>query len=591
MFRMGWLTRERPQGHAGARLSTWCIRQVLPTFIVGCLMLLLATLATVCGTLLFQPLFDKGILERQGSILMPLVVLQVALFLTRGALAGVAFDVLTRASARLGQSLTLRIFDHFQKQPLSFFIDRPQADLLQVLRNDIAVLELNFGQTLGQAIIATLQSIAAILVILIWEPVLALLCVAGLGSGAALIWSASWLTNRAMPAEIAANASLSDHFLTVLGLRGFFLRISSTPEWGRARSQQLLERYRAALIRRRILPNWVLVSGEQLSTVTYFSFYLLGAYLVTGGTASTGALIAMAGLLGYLIGSLNQLAPTYVGLGDAWLRLKRIEHELASPTCTTEDVDAFVPRMLRGAFVLDRVTVSYQTTVALDEVSVSIRAGAITAIVGPSGAGKTTLTLLLLKVIEPHSGQLTLDGVEIHRYHREALWRHFGYVPQEPTLFRGTARENIVVGRPFTEAEIVRAASAAGIHDRLSAAAGGYDTDIGENGYRLSTGERQRLSLARALLGSPSVLVMDEPTANLDAETSAWIRSTIVGQRELGRTIVIVTHRPAILAIVDDVIALDKGTVVFSGSIGTPAIQAKLSETMQDPQPVKPKPH
>jgi ABC-type bacteriocin/lantibiotic exporter with double-glycine peptidase domain len=559
-------------------LIKWCLQQVLSAYISGSIILLLATIANVAAALLFQPLFDKGILGQRSTILIPVMFLQLALFLVRGALAGFAFDLFARASARLGQKLTLRVFDHIQTHSLSYFLDRPQAQLLQLLRNDVTVLEVSLGQTLGQAIIATLQTIVTIVVMVAWEPRLALLCVIGLGIGAALIWLATRLTNRTLASEIEANESVAEHLLMILSLRGLFLRASASPDWGRTHLQQLLERYRRMLVRRRVVPNWVMVAGEGVSTATYFCFYLAGAYLVAGGSATTGSLIAMAALVGYLIGSMNQLAPTYVGLGDAWLRLGRMEKELANGPSWCETAEALAPQKLRGAFELKQVTVRYRDTIALSGLSVVIHPGRITAIIGRSGAGKTTLTLLLLGLIEPETGQVTVDGIAMRRYRREALWGHIGYVPQEPVLFRGSARENIAVGRPIADADIITASTQIGTHDRLAAAAEGYDADLGESGFRLSSGERQRIGFARALAGRPSVLVLDEPTANLDASTDALIRKMIVDQRDAGRTVVVVSHNPATLAIADDVILLDKGILVCSGSTQDAAIQAQLVE-------------
>ena len=567
--------QSRP-GNAG--LTSWCLRQELPTFVAGLTILLLATIANVLTALLFQPLFDNGVLGKQTSVLVSVVALQTALFVTRGALAGFAFDLFARASARLGQRLTLRVFDHIQTHSYSYFIDHPQSRLLQLLRNDVLVLEVSIGQTLGQAIVATLQTILALLVIFLWDPRLALLCMIGIASGAALIWLAARLTNRALHDEISANETVAEHLLMMLSLRGALLRVSASPDWGRSRLVQLLDRYRQMLVRRRVLPNWITVAGEGVSTATYFCFYLVGAYLVAGGTATAGSLIAMAALVSYLIGSMNQLAPTYVGLGDAWLRLGRLENELLIAPSRRETEEALVPQTLRGAFELKQVTVRYRDAIALNNLSVVIEPGGITAITGSSGAGKTTLTMLLLGLIEPETGQVTVDGDQIGKYCRQTLWKHIGYVPQEPILFRGSARENIAVGRPIAETDIVTTNMKIGTHGRLAAAGEGYDSDLGENGFRLSGGERQRISLARALAGRPSVLVLDEPTANLDAATETLIRNILVDQRDAGRTVVIVTHNPAILAIADRVILLKQGHLVCSGSTHDTSIQARLFE-------------
>jgi ABC-type bacteriocin/lantibiotic exporter with double-glycine peptidase domain len=573
------ISAQEDQSRPGnADLAGWCFRQEWPTFVAGLAILLMATTANILTALLFQPLFDNGVLGKQTSVLVSVVALQTALFVARGALAGFAFDLFARASARLGQRLTLRVFDHIQTHSYSYFIDHPQSRLLQLLRNDVLVLEVSIGQTLGQAIVATLQTILALLVIFLWDPRLALLCMIGIVTGATLIWFAARLANRALHDEISANETVAEHLLMMLSLRGALLRVSASPDWGRSRLVQLLDHYRQMLVRRRVLPNWITVAGEGVSTATYFCFYLVGAYLVAGGTATAGSLIAMAALVSYLIGSMNQLAPTYVGLGDAWLRLGRLEKELLIAPSRRETEQSPVSQTLRGAFELKQVTVRYRDAIALNNLSVVIEPGGITAITGSSGAGKTTLTMLLLGLIEPETGQVTVDGDGIGKYGRQTLWKHIGYVPQEPILFRGSARENIAVGRPIAETDIVATNIKTGTHGRLAAANEGYDSDLGESGFRLSGGERQRISLARALAGRPSVLVLDEPTANLDAATETLIRNILVDQRDAGRTVVIVTHNPAILAIADRVILLKQGQLVCSGSARDSSIQARLFE-------------
>jgi ABC-type bacteriocin/lantibiotic exporter with double-glycine peptidase domain len=243
-----------------------------------------------------------------------------------------------------------------------------------------------------------------------------------------------------------------------------------------------------------------------------------------------------------------------------------------------ETEEILAPQTLRGAFEFKQVTVRYRDAIALNNLSVVIEPGIITAIAGSSGAGKTTLTMLLLGLIEPETGQVTVDGDPIGKYGRQTLWKHIGYVPQEPILFRGSARENIAVGRPIAATDLIATNIKIGTHDRLAAAGEGYDSDLGESGFRLSGGERQRLSLARALAGGPSVLVLDEPTANLDAATETLVRDILVDQRDAGRTIVIVTHNPAILAIADRVILLRQGHLVCDGSTQDSSIQARLFE-------------
>lgn len=544
---------------AAARLGAWCFGQVWRAFAAGTALLLLATAGGIAASLLFQPLFDKGLIARDGSILAPIVAGQVALLLVRNVLAGAAFDLLARAGAGLGSRLTLRVFDHLQRHSLPYFLERGQADLLQLLRGDVVVLEASLGQLAGQALIASFQTLAVLAALLAWKPELALLCAAGLGTGAVVTSLAARLSNRALAREIGANAKVAEHLLRTLGLRGFLLRVQSSAAWPRARLETRLADYRGALISRRVGPNWALAGAEAIGTVTYYLFYLVGGALVAGGGASAGELVAMAALLSYLTASANQLAPTFVGLKDSWLRLKRIERELALPPAMAEPAPRAPLPQARGAFALEAVTVRYGTAEALATVSLAIAPGRVTCIVGPSGAGKTTLTLLLLRLIEPSAGRVVLDGLPLAAYPREVLWQRVGYVPQEPILFQGSVWDNLTLGRTLARPVVEAACAAVGIHERIVSDPAGYDADVGEAGYRFSAGERQRLVLARALAAAPAILVLDEPTAHLDAATEEAIRLTIGRQRDAGRTVLVVTHNPATLALADDVVALAGG--------------------------------
>jgi ABC-type multidrug transport system fused ATPase/permease subunit len=286
----------------------------------------------------------------------------------------------------------------------------------------------------------------------------------------------------------------------------------------------------------------------------------------------------MTALVSFLIGSMNQLAPTYLSLADAWVRFDRMEKELSKSGGGSGILGKLVLSSLSGSFQLRRVTVRHKHIIALDDVSVRINPKRITAIVGQSGAGKTTLALLLLGLIDPDAGQVIVDDRPIGQYQREALWRHIGFVPQEPVLFHASAYENILLGRQIAEAEVVDATTSVALQERLRDADLGGDADLGETGFRLSSGERQRLALARAIVARPAFLLLDEPTANLDASTEAVVRTMIAEQKAAGRTVVVITHSPAMLTLADDVILLHKGRLLCSGSAAEKTIQSQVAE-------------
>ncbi len=548
------------------RIGRWCFKMVSVPFFFATLLLAAATACGIAATLLFKPLFDKGLIAGDGSVLLPIIGAQILLLLVRGALAGGAFDLFARSGARLGQRLTTRIHDHLKRHALPYFLGKQQSDILQLVRNDVITLETSLGQLAGQALISAFQAVAVLCVIVLWRPELSLVCVAGLGLGAMLTSWGARLADRELGKEIDANARVAEQILRALGPRGLLLRVSAAGSWADERLAGELETYRRALVRRRVLPNWVLAGAEGVGSITYFLFYMVGGYVVAGGGASAGELVAMAALLTYLSASANQLAPTFVGLKEARVRLRRIESELSIPPETAEPESPAANVDLGGEFRFEGVTVRYGEHEALSGIDVTFPTGRATAVVGPSGAGKTTLTFLLMRLIEPDAGRVLMGETPLSRIRRDDLWPRIGYVPQEPILFSGSVAENIALGRDAPPERIEEACRKAGIHDLVAGEHGGYTADAGEAGYRFSAGERQRLAIARALLADPGVLVLDEPTAHLDAVTEQLVLATITRQREAGRTVVVVTHNPATLEAADNVVLLVGGRLAWRGA-------------------------
>jgi ABC-type multidrug transport system fused ATPase/permease subunit len=218
-----------------------------------------------------------------------------------------------------------------------------------------------------------------------------------------------------------------------------------------------------------------------------------------------------------------------------------------------------------GAFELRHVGFGYAGHVVLRDVSFRAEPGARLGIVGPTGAGKTTLVSLLSRFYDPNEGQILLDGEDIRRYRLADLRAQFGLVLQDPVLFSTTIRENIAYGRPqATFDEIVAAARVANAHAFIASLPDGYDTVVGERGMTLSGGEKQRLSIARAFLKDAPILILDEPTSALDARTEALLLDAL-GRLMTGRTTLVIAHRLSTLHFVDRILVVDGGVVVEDG--------------------------
>ncbi len=305
--------------------------------------------------------------------------------------------------------------------------------------------------------------------------------------------------------------------------------------------------------------------GGSLTMFTTILMTSVGAYAIVNQAMTMGSLIAANMLSGRLLGPLNQL----VGQWRTFNSFKQAVERLGDLFEIESELEESEIKLERptGEISLEGITYSYGEDLApvVDNVTINISPHHVHALVGRNGSGKTTLLKVIQGLYPPTSGRVLLDGADISQFTRIEMAHWMGYVPQESVLFAGTVRDNITHRYPqATDEEIIKAATAAGVHHFIIDLPDGYGTEIGEAGRRLSGGQRQRIAIARALVGDPPVLLLDEPSSSLDRQAEQELRKTLT---EIGkqRTVIMVTHSPILLAACDDLVALDRGKVALAG--------------------------
>lgn len=285
----------------------------------------------------------------------------------------------------------------------------------------------------------------------------------------------------------------------------------------------------------------------------------LGAYLVLSGEASGGIMIATTVLLGRAVQPVEQLVASWRTLTDARAAYRRLK-ELSKGFDDERGPYLALP-CPEGSLTVDGVAYRAPGSdgIILQGIALALAPGEAMAVIGPSGAGKSTLARVLTGVWRPAAGHVRLDGADVAYWPREDLGKWIGYVPQDVELFDGSVADNIArLGDVDSEA-VVAAANRANVHELILGLPQGYDTQVGEQGVRLSPGQRQRIALARALYGNPRLVILDEPNSNLDGAGEIALAQALSGLRSEGVTSVVVTHRPALIAHVDKILVLEGG--------------------------------
>jgi ABC-type multidrug transport system fused ATPase/permease subunit len=535
--------------------------------IVAAFTLAAATGASVAGPVVAKQVIDSGI--RTGDY--DQVVLWVAVFLAvvvTGWIATAAQSYLTSwVGERVLADIRVAVFAHVQRLDLGFFERTPAGVVISRLTNDVEAMNsmVTDGPTTLIQNTLTLIGSAVVLLVLDWRLALATLTVfPAMAIGTAIFRRYSGRAYRRTRERMGdVTASLQEDISGVRVVQAF-----RREDANYRRFLGVNDRYRAANVQTVNAASIYFPFVSLLSAVATAVVLGYGGLLVFDGQLSPGALFAFIGLLSNFFDPVQQLSQFYQTMLAAMAALEKIVEVLDTEPAMADAPGAPQLPQIAGKVEFDDVHFSYSqgSTEVLHGVSFKAEPGQTVALVGHTGAGKSTVVKLLARFYDPTSGRVLIDGTDVRDVTARSLRSQLGIVPQESFLFSGSVRSNIAFGRPgASDAEVVAAAEAVGADAFIRALPDGYDTEIHERGARLSIGQRQLVAFARALLADPRILILDEATSSVDIPTEARIEEALETLLR-GRTAFVVAHRLSTIRRADVIVVLEHGRVIEAGT-------------------------
>jgi ATP-binding cassette, subfamily B, bacterial len=469
---------------------------------------------------------------------------------------------------RIMRDLRVRLYTHLQRLALRFYTAARTGELISRLSNDVDGVESVVTDTFNTTLANLVTLIISLVVLLRLNAPLTLIL---LGLLPFFLYLTRWngqLSRRVSNERqqtLADVAALLEETLNVSGallLKSFGCQSVATARFIAANERLLRVQLSQALIGRR----WAAIIHLFYALLPALVYYV-GGRQVIGGTLSLGSLVTYTMLQYRLFNPIGALLDVHVAWQGALALFDRIFAYLDLPVEIADRPDAVVLKETRGHIRFRSVSFSYQPDqLTLHDVNFEVQPGQLVALVGPSGAGKTTISYLLARLYDVKQGTVEIDGHDVRTVALASLARHIGMVTQETYLLNATVRENIAYGRPdASEAELVAAATAAHIHERILALPNGYATIVGARGYTLSGGEKQRIALARVLLKDPRILILDEATSALDTQSERLIQAAL-DSLMAGRTTLAVAHRLSTILAADQILVMDAGRIVERGT-------------------------
>ena len=556
--------------------------------IIACL--IASALLIAVPPLLIRELIDVAIPEGDLALLNLLVIAMLVMYVVSGLIGVLQNHLNTIVSQRIMFDIRNQLYEHLQGLSLRFFTGSHTGEVMSRLTDDVAAIQnIVTGSLISIAnnffIVAT-----TLVVIFALDWKLALLSVSLLPLFIYPTRLVGGIRRRLRKDTQEAHASLNTLMQETLNISGFLLmKMYNREKYEAHRLEQRSGQVMDLQVRTGLVGRWFFMLMGLFSLVGPALIYWWGGRQVIEGSLTIGTVVAFVAYLTRLYGPVSSLATVYVDVQAAVALFERIFEYMDAESDVKDPPNPVALKRVAGEIRFDGVSFEYvPSRRALDDVSFTVEAGQLAALVGPSGAGKTTVTYLIPRLYDPTKGSIRIDGHDLRDVDLDSLRSQMGIVTQETFLFHSTIAENLLYGRPdATHDDMVRACESAQLHEFVTGLPDGYETVVGERGYRLSGGEKQRMAIARVILRDPRILVLDEATSHLDSLSESLIRGALEPLFS-DRTGVVIAHRLSTVLRADVILVLDHGRLVERGThrelLARGGLYARIYEEQFRPQ-------
>jgi len=536
-------------------------------FFVAILCMLVLSACTAALAWLLRPAIDEALAARDAKMIYAIPLAIVVLYLIKGAAYYGQAYLMGAIGQRVVFDLRNRLYRRITEQSLEFFARRKTGELMARISYDVTLVQAAVSTAVSALMRDATTAAFLLVVVFVQDWLLALIAFVVLPL---VVWPLAHFGRKMRRATLGGQEAMSELSSlleeTIAGMR--VVKAFGMEAYERRRFAELTSRFLAHALHAMRVQALSFPVMEFLAGLGIAGVLLYGGMQVAAGRTTPGALMSFLAAALMMYEPIKRLSRANNEIQQGLAAAERVFAVLDAPIAVQDAPDAIELHGFRQEIRFERVRVVFPHArrPALDGIDLCVRKGEVVALVGRSGAGKTTLVNLIPRFLDPSEGCICIDGVDLRRITQASLRRQIALVTQEVVLFHDTVRANIAYGRPdASEEEIVAAAKAAHAHEFIVRLPEGYDTMIGERGVILSGGQRQRLAIARALLKNAPILILDEATSALDAESERLVQQAIERLMQ-DRTAFVVAHRLSTIRGADRIVVLDRGRIVEQGT-------------------------